>query len=122
MGAGRDGTHPLRGVPVVPPSLGFFRIGEIMKIEFDVALPVGTLLSIEGQSFRLISFEQHTKRNGEGSVLAGWTSHCSDCGGAFLTRTPEKQLPESKRCELHRKPGKRARFSKTLDLYDDEAA
>ena len=78
------------------------------RIILSEPLEVGAEIQSGKKNYSLVGFEPHTKRDGSQTRLAVWKTDCSECGAEFMTRSPMLQLPESKRCAEHRRPGLRA--------------
>lgn len=79
------------------------------RIRFEAPVPIGLALSIDGQRYEMISEVEHVRLDGEQTKLAMWRSECAECGQPFEFRCSQLSLPENRRCELHKQPGKRVR-------------
>lgn len=79
-----------------------------MRVTFTETPPVGFGISLGGANFTLEALEDHTRKDGTQTQLAVWSGNCAECGDRFVTRSSSRMAPESRRCELHRKPGVKA--------------
>lgn len=80
-----------------------------MQIGFAEIPPKGLSLDINGQRFDLVGIEDYTKADGTASNLLIWQAECSTCGQGFLSKSSAFRLPDVKRCDIHRQPGKPVR-------------
>jgi hypothetical protein len=75
-----------------------------MSIEFASVPRVGTVLSIDGQTYRLIKAEPYTRKDGDPSWLLKWRAPCAECGDDFEVVTGLRGKNPNRRCGLHRAP------------------
>lgn len=63
-----------------------------------------------GQAFVKINTLPYVKFDGTVTHLMVWQSNCADCGAEFTFTTPAtaSEFKSTRRCQAHRKPGKRA--------------
>lgn len=84
------------------------RLEQIVKIGFLETPPVGIALKLGDQPFRLIRIDPHVRRDGVQIELLVWSSECAACGAPFETKAPVHSLPEGRRCDEHKRPGRKA--------------
>lgn len=80
-----------------------------MQIGFADTPPKGLAITINGQRFDLVDVEDYTSAAGNASQLLVWHAECSTCGQGFVTKSVTSRLPEGRRCDLHKSPGRRVR-------------
>ncbi len=80
-----------------------------MKIEFDNIPAVGLALRIAGQRFDLVDVVPRQTVSGNTAHDLIWLAECATCGVVFRAASSQRRLPEIKRCELHKSPGKKVR-------------
>lgn len=80
-----------------------------MKITFPDLPPIGLAVCLDSQRFDLVAVEPHRKLDGTDTRLLVWRSECATCGAGFTSRSPSYSLPQSRRCEQHRAPGKKVK-------------
>jgi hypothetical protein len=68
---------------------------------------IGTEVILGGQGYELVGLRKHTRRDGDETLLLVWSARCAACGDRFETRSPLESHGLSRRCDLHRAPGKR---------------
>lgn len=76
-------------------------------ITFPSLPPIGLAISHGGQRFDLVDTEDHQRKDGTWTKLLVWQTECATCGEGFMGRSPAHSLPQVRRCEEHRQPGKR---------------
>jgi hypothetical protein len=63
---------------------------------------------LDGQEYRAVGEEPHTRQDGTATTLVRWQSRCAECGQLFdvlLAKTATRFNP-NRRCQKHRKPGR----------------
>lgn len=73
-------------------------------VSSDVATPD---LLYKGQAYWLVGHKAYTRQDGSESTLDVYRSHCAKCGCSFLLQKLASNPWPNRRCEKHRKPGKR---------------
>jgi len=64
----------------------------------------GFAVSVGPSKMTLLAYADYTRRDGEETRLGVWEVECKTCGEPFTTRMTSHILPETKRCEKHRRP------------------
>ncbi len=88
-------------------------------IVFHSPVSVGFEIGVNGQRYRLTAVEPHTKRDGSVTELLVWQTECAQCGCAMVTRSPSNRAPDTRRCDLHKAPGRRVRSHANPSLVTD---
>lgn len=70
-------------------------------------MPIGATVAINGQEFTAAGAEPYTRNDGQQSTIAVWTTLCAECDQPLTVKAPLGRWPETRRCELHRRPGKK---------------
>jgi hypothetical protein len=83
-------------------------------IKFAMPPEIGTAFLVNGQPYRLDEVRSHRRQDGFMTTLLNWRSHCPDCGASFIFTTGHTITHVNRRCELHRKGGKRVRGQRIL--------
>ncbi|WP_353212574.1 hypothetical protein [Rhodovarius sp.] len=95
------------------------------------AATIGLTFERGGQLYACIAIRPHRRPDGGASQIAVWNTRCCDCGEAFETTTTTSlnRGAETRRCSVHRAPGKRvtklspaASGQNTLSALGGEAA
>lgn len=75
---------------------------------------IGTVHFYRDQRYVLFEIRDHARADGSSTQLAVWISRCADCGGVFETITPAQssRFQPNRRCQQHKRPGRRVRSSK----------
>ena len=70
---------------------------------------IGLTFERGGQRYACIAIRPHQRPGGGASQIAVWSTCCCDCGEVFETTsaTSLNRGPETRRCSVHRAPGKR---------------
>lgn len=77
---------------------------------------IGTTSIIHRQRFECVAFQPYRTRDGRDVQLAVWQAPCAECGASFQLVTPTRSQGvrvDRRRCDLHRKPGKRVKHMGT---------
>jgi hypothetical protein len=75
--------------------------------EFEIE--PGTALLFDHQQYRCVAFAPYEKFDGIERTVAIWESRCAECGRGFTIITVLGGIfSPSRRCELHKRPGKAA--------------
>jgi len=75
-------------------------------IKFPEIPKIGTTLLCDGQRYKLVSVQPHSRRDGSRTVLLNWRTRCAECGKPIVVTSPVNAKGLSRRCEAHRRPGK----------------
>lgn len=82
-----------------------------MRVEFLTIPPVGTLMMLDDQAYRLTVVEPYTRRDGSPSRLLTWEASCAQCGTTFQVVTGMVATKIPRRCIDHRQPSVRVSSS-----------
>lgn len=69
------------------------------QVDFSKPPTIGTVISLDDQSYELIGAEPHTRKDGSPTHLLTWTSDCPRCGNPFLLKTGLVAKSLNRRCE-----------------------
>ncbi|MFQ5510189.1 MAG: hypothetical protein ACE5FN_12790, partial [Leptospirillia bacterium] len=67
---------------------------------------IGTTLVRDGQRYKLVSVKPHIRRDGSRTVLLCWRTRCAECGTSITVTSPLNPKGLTRRCDVHRHPGK----------------
>ena len=89
-----------------PSKLGVAALGGGPRFHSSRAADMEEKL-FNGQVYRCVGTEPHTRADGSTSSLSIWESGCADCGSKFLFKSPTaaSQFRPNRRCEKHRRRG-----------------
>ena len=71
---------------------------------------IGSATDIGAQRFACVGVQPYVTRDGRDLELSVWEAPCAECGLPFRYLTPRRKEPvriDRRRCDLHRRPGKR---------------
>lgn len=72
--------------------------------EFLITPPVGTVMLLDAQPYRVVAIAPHTRRDGTPSNVITWEAHCAACGSVFVVTSGLKSGSIARRCMEHRNP------------------
>lgn len=67
---------------------------------------LGGVMLVDGQSFELFEIQAFRRNDGSTGKLLGWRSNCPHCGAEFKTTSVLGGHSPTRRCRVHRRPGK----------------
>lgn len=81
---------------------------------------IGERLAFGGQIYHCTGLEPHQRRDGTLTHLAVFAASCSECGAGFEFRSPAQSgwFAPNRRCEAHRRPGRRVAKAEKQDGTD----
>jgi hypothetical protein len=64
-----------------------------------------------GQRYVVAGWFKRARRDGTEATILRWQSACAECGEPFIVTTPvaSSKFEPSRRCQKHKRPGKRVR-------------
>jgi hypothetical protein len=74
---------------------------------FDTVPPLETVLTYDGQKYRLSAIEPHQRQDGSWTSLLVWVTFCPRCEAPVVVRTSLSMHSLNRRCERHKRPGSR---------------
>lgn len=80
-----------------------------MKYTFAKIPAIGLAVAANGQRYDLIGHEPHVRQDGVATTLLVWHAECATCGKGFVSRSPSHGMPEVRRCDEHKSPGRKVR-------------
>lgn len=80
-----------------------------MRVLLNWMPPIGAAVVVGDHRYEFVGHHFHQKRDGSVTKLWDWRGSCAACGRPFDCSSPEGVVAETRRCEDHRAPGKRAR-------------
>lgn len=83
-----------------------------MQIVLSRAFHSGDEVTVNGQRFRYVGVVDYTRRDGVVRDMSQWLVHCAECDAPFETLAFEGYVPQTRRCPLHRQPGKKIRVKR----------
>lgn len=78
----------------------------IMLIAFEKTPEIGTVMTLDDQSYEFVGVEPYRRDDGLATDLLVWETCCPTCGAGFTAKTPLVTNTVVRRCADHRKAGK----------------
>lgn len=73
-------------------------------IQFLTTPPLGTIVKLDDQAYRLLRIEPYVRLDGVRTKALTWEAHCPVCGEPFEVVSGLKSKGFTRRCAEHRNP------------------